>query len=199
MFNSTSTSTIDVFNFDAIRLPPNFEREGGVRKQLTQVRVRKPRPQEWIRVNPDPAYIERVATIYYKESEESKEEIYLVTPSVAEEIGDEIKCATLYLAINRQGAIFIWPCRDENPEMRRGDTAAKSRIEAAEAAMTRYTRVQWRSPAYEYSFRDDTFVEAEPNWPDKPFGELIKIAFLKVGMFVSDLNHPIIKILQGGN
>ena len=44
MFTSTSTSTnpIDVFNFEAIRLSPDFERQAGVRKQLTHIPVRKP-------------------------------------------------------------------------------------------------------------------------------------------------------------
>ena len=88
-----------------------------------------------------------------KEDAEAKEEIYLVDPPLLkldEGLKDEVTAATLFLAINRQGAIFIWVCRDENPAMKRGDIAATSRIEAAEAAMMRYVRVQWRSPAYEY-------------------------------------------------
>ena len=133
MFTTTSTSTeaIDVFDFEAIRIPPNFEREAGVRKQLTMVRVRKPRRQEWVRVHPDPAYHAKVATIVLKEDENSKEEIYLVAPRVAEDMADEITLTTLYLAMNRQGDVFIWPCRDPNPELRRGDTAATSRMEAS--------------------------------------------------------------------
>ena len=201
MFTTTSTSTeaIDVFDFEAIRIPPNFEREAGVRKQLTMVRVRKPRRQEWVRVHPDPAYHAKVATIVLKEDENSKEEIYLVAPRVAEDMADEITLTTLYLAMNRQGDVFIWPCRDPNPELRRGDTAATSRLEAIEAAMTRYVRVQWKSPAYEISFRDASIVETEPVWPDKPFSELIKIAFFRVGLYIDDPNHQVIKILQGRN
>ena len=49
------------------------------------------------------------------------------------------------------------------------------------------------------SFRDASIVEVEPNWPDKPFKELAEIAFFKTGMFVSNLNHPIIQILKGRN
>ena len=201
MFTSTSTSTeaIDVFDFEAIRIPPNFEREAGVRKQLTMVRVRKPRRQEWFRVHADPAYHAKVATIVLKEDENSKEEIYLVAPRVAEDMADEITLTTLYLAMNRQGDVFLWPCRDPNPELRRGDTAAISRLEAIEAAMTRYVRMQWKSPAYEISFRDASIVETEPVWPDKPFSELIKIAFVKVGMYIDDPNHQVIKNLQGRN
>jgi hypothetical protein len=201
MFTTTSTSTeaIDVFDFEAIRIPPNFEREAGVRKQLTMVRVRKPRRQEWVRVHPDPAYHAKVATIVLKEDENSKEEIYLVAPRVAEDMADEITLTTLYLAMNRQGDVFIWPCRDPNPELRRGDTAATSRLEAIEAAMTRYVRVQWKSPAYEISFRDASILETEPVWPDKPFSELIKLAFFRVGLYIDDPNHQVIKILQGRN
>ena len=31
--------------------------------------------------------------------------------------------------------------------------------------MTRYVRVQWKSPAYEISFRDASIVEVEPIGP----------------------------------
>ena len=77
--------------------------------------------------------------------------------------------------------------------------AATSRIEAAEAAMTRYVRVQWKSPAYEMSFRDDTIVDVPPTWPDKPFSELVELAFFKSGLYIADPNHQVIKILQGRN
>ena len=81
IITSTSSSTaapINVFDFEAIRLPPNFEREAGVRKQLTLVRVRQPRKQEWVRVHPE--HRAEVATIVFKENEEAKPEIYLVAP-----------------------------------------------------------------------------------------------------------------------
>jgi hypothetical protein len=201
MFTSTSSSTnpINVFDFAAIRLPPDFEREAGVRKQLTSVSVRKPRRQEWFRVHPDPEYRARVATIAFKENEEAREETFLVDPAVALTLGDEITYTTLYLAINRQGHVFLWPCRAPKADDRRGDIAATSRIEAAEAAMTRYVRVQWKSPAYEMSFRDDTIVDVPPPWPDKPFNELVELAFFKSGLYIADPNHQVIKILQGRN
>jgi hypothetical protein len=197
---TTSTDTpINVFDFAAIRLPPDFEREAGVRKQLTLVPVRKPRRQEWFRAHPDPECRARVATIAFKENEEAREETFLVAPAVALTLGDEITYTTLYLCINRQGHVFLWPCRDPKAEDRRGDIAATTRIEAAEAAMTRYVRVQWKSPAYEMSFRDETIVDAAPLWPDKPFAELVELAFFKSGMYIADPNHQVIKILQGRN
>jgi hypothetical protein len=89
--------------------------------------------------------------------------------------------------------------RDPKAEDKRGDTAATSLIEAAETAMTRYVRVQWQSPDYVMSFRDDSVVEVAPVWPDKPFSELVEIAFFKSGMYIADPNHQVIKILQGRN
>jgi hypothetical protein len=195
---NTANTAIDVSDFAAIRLPPDFEREAGVRKQLTLVRVRGPRKQEWIRVHSD--LFARYATITYKENDESKPEVYLVMPNVARQLGaDEITIATLYLACNRQGEIFIWPCRDPRPGSRAGDLAATSRIAAAEAAMKRQVRVQWRSPAFEISFRDDSIPDVEPIWPDKSLDELVEIAFGRTGLVIRDLNHPVIKILQGRN
>ena len=149
--------------------------------------------------NPDPAYCARVATIILKENDDSKEEIFLVDPSVALGLGDEITYTTLYLAMNRQGDVFIWPCREPNLERRSGDIAATSRLEAVEEAKTRYVRVQWKSPAYEMAFRDASIMETEPAWPDKPFSELVKIAFFKSGMYIADPNHQVVKILQGRN
>jgi hypothetical protein len=147
--NKNTSKPSDTFDFESMRLPPDFEREAGVRKQLTTVRVRKPRRQEWIRVHPDEDYRIRVATIEYKENDESSTEIYLLTAEVAEYLNEtspeEITYATLYLACNRQGDIFIWPCRDPRADSKMGrDVAATTRIEAAEAAMERQVRVQWR-------------------------------------------------------
>jgi hypothetical protein len=65
--------------------------------------------------------------------------------------------------------------------------------------MKRQVRVQWRSPAFEISFRDDSIPDVEPIWPDKSLDELVEIAFGRTGLVIRDLNHPVIKILQGRN
>jgi hypothetical protein len=146
----------------------------------------------------------RVATIEYKENDESSTEIYLLTAEVAEYLKqtspEEITYATLYLACNRQGDIFIWPCRDPRADSKMGrDVAATTRIEAAEAAMERQVRVQWRSPAYEISFRDDSIPDVEPVWPKEPLSELVNIGFVRMGLLIKDTDHAVIKILQGRN
>jgi hypothetical protein len=42
-------------------------------------------------------------------------EIYLVMPGLAPELPGEIFTATLHLAINRQGVVFLWPTRVPPP------------------------------------------------------------------------------------
>ena len=42
----------DPFDAKALRLPPAFEHNAGVRKVISTIPVRKPHSQEWIRVHP---------------------------------------------------------------------------------------------------------------------------------------------------
>ena len=73
-----SGPTPDPFDAKALRLPPAFEVNAGIRKQLTTVPVRKPHPQEWIRVNPNSAYRGNYGVIWLKEDNE----VYLLAPAM---------------------------------------------------------------------------------------------------------------------
>ena len=42
----------DPFNAKALRLPSAFEHNAGIRKVISDIPVRKPHSQEWIRVHP---------------------------------------------------------------------------------------------------------------------------------------------------
>ena len=115
----------------------------------------------------------------------SRKSILLVRPSRCSWATKSLIKRSISRPIGK-GEPFLWPCRQPRLESRSGDLAATSRIEAAEAAMTRYVRVQWKSPAFEMSFRDDHIVDVAPRWPDKSFGELIQIAFDRTGMMIND-------------
>ena len=68
--------TPDPFDAKALRLPPAFEVNAGIRKQLTTVPVRRPHSQEWIRVHPDPAFCGNYGVIILKDDNE----VYLLGP-----------------------------------------------------------------------------------------------------------------------
>jgi hypothetical protein len=71
--------TGDPFDLTKLRLTQDFVETSGVRKLLTTVPVRKPHPQEFVRVHPDAAYRETLAVIELKEDRE----IYLLPPDMA--------------------------------------------------------------------------------------------------------------------
>lgn len=184
------------FNVAALRLPPSFEQNAGVRKVVTTVPVRKPDKQEWIRVHPGDTYRGNFATIRLKQ----EGEYYLVAPAMIESLRPELTFITVYTAINKAGVVFLWPAPLVSDDGRGpGDTWHRSGHEAAAAAMKRLTRVTSNKSlgAYEFSFTDNPIPDNDPVWPDLPFEELLRIGFEKVGRYVATYEHPVIKMLRG--
>lgn len=95
----------DPFDLTNLRLDQSFVESAGVKRLLTTVPVRKPNPQDFVRVHPDPAYRATLAIIELKDDRE----IYLVPPSIAVDLPGEYAMTTIYTAINRQGVTFLWP------------------------------------------------------------------------------------------
>ena len=63
-------STPDPFNPTNLRLSQSFVETAGVKKLLTTIPVRKPSPQDFVRVHPDPAYRENFPIIELKDERE---------------------------------------------------------------------------------------------------------------------------------
>src|SRR6516165_7790058 len=103
------TELFDPFAPANLRLDPEYLKTGGVKKLLTTVPVRKPNKQDFIRVHPDPDY--RLCGVAIIELREDRE-IYLVLPSYAQQLEPQIfNHCNLYLTINRQKVVFIWPVK----------------------------------------------------------------------------------------
>ena len=64
----------DPFDLAKLRVSQDFLETTNVKKLLTTVPIRKPGSQDFVRVNPDPAYRETLAFIELKEDRE----IYIV-------------------------------------------------------------------------------------------------------------------------
>jgi hypothetical protein len=79
----------DPFDLDNLRVDQSFIESCGVKKLLTTIPVRKPSPQDFVRVNSDPAFQESLALIELREDRE-----YYLVPKVTapdlvgETIGD---------------------------------------------------------------------------------------------------------------
>jgi hypothetical protein len=156
--------------------------------------VRKPKPQEWIRVHPD-----KRQDCNFVVLDEGGKEYYLVHPNLHDALQNELVTCTLYVAINTAGVVFLWPAARASESWHRSSTWARSRHEAAAAAMLRRVRVQPNTSmqAYEIAYSDHPGPEPDPVWPDKSLQELADIAFRKTGRLIDSLDHPVIKYLRG--
>jgi hypothetical protein len=129
-FGPTTTDTgDDPFKPSNLRLSQQFTEIVGVKKLLTTVPVRKPNPQDFVRVHPDPAFRGQFAILELKEEREE----YIVTNNAVHELSEEAVNKVLYTAITRQGTPFMWPVRLPTSEGKDMDWWRSAR-EAAERA-----------------------------------------------------------------
>ena len=183
-------STVDPFNPTNLRLSQSFVETAGVKKLLTTVPVRKPSPQDFVRVHPDPAYRENFPIIELKDEREE----YIVVADLVPTLVGEFVTKTLFTAINRQGTVFFWPVRLPSPDGKNLDWWRSSR-EAAELAMKSWIRVRANMNLGAYDIFQAESVISDPEWPQLGFWELIKIAFRD--HLVDRIDHPVIKRLRG--
>jgi hypothetical protein len=179
----------DDFNLENLRLDQSFL-ETSVKKLLVTIPVRRPSNQDYIRVNPNPAYRGNFAIIELRD----EREIYLLSLTIARGLPGEFANATIYTAINRQGVLFLWPVKLPQPDGRVIEWH-RAAAEAAEIAMTRWIRVKANMSLGAYDIIAATGVVPDPVWPKEPFQQLLKIAFRSY--FVNSFDHPLVKRLTG--
>jgi hypothetical protein len=187
---STPPAAGDPYDLAKLRLDQNFVEATGVKKLLTTVSVKKPNPQDFVRVHASPEYRSALALIELKDDRES----YIVPPAIARELPGEYITAIVYTAINRQGVVFLWPVRLPGPDGRVIEWH-RSAQDAAELAMKRWVRVKANTSLGAYEIFEAASTLLDPVWPELTFNELVRIAFR--GKLVDSLEHPVIKRLRG--
>lgn len=185
-----NTSLPDPFDPAALRINPASTASIGVKKLLTTIPARKPGKQVFVRVHPDEIYRLTAAVVDLKE----EGEVYLVAPSVAEALAEEVTLVTLFTAVDRQGNLFLWPVKLPKGDAR-SNTWNLSALAAAEAAMKAWVRVVANMAGQAYDVFRATGDLPEPEWPDLTLKEILKIAFRD--RYIDDLEHPVIRKLQG--
>ena len=181
----------DPFNPAALRLDQSFADTVGVRKLLTTVPVRKPNRQDFVRVHSDPQFrLTPAAIIEIKEDRE----VYLVTPDIAQQLPGEFTVATLYLAINRQGVVQLWPVKLPSPDGKHNEWH-RSAAEGAERAMGGWVRITANMSLGAYEIREATGELPDPEWPAYPFEEILRVAFRD--RIVDRADHPLLQRLRG--
>jgi hypothetical protein len=180
----------DPFSPDNLRLSQSFTEIMPVKKLLTVVPVRKPGPQDWVRVRPGAEFRENFPIVEIKDEREE----YIVTSGLVPELVDEVVSKTLFTAINRQGTIFLCPCRLPGPDGKDLDWWRSLR-EGAEAATKSWVRVKSNMNLGAYDIFQSESILSEPEWPELGFWDLIKIAFRD--HLIDRIDHPVIDRLRG--
>jgi hypothetical protein len=185
-----STAAPDPFDIASLRLNPSFLETAGVKKLLTTVPVKRPSPQDFVRVHPAAEYRENFAMVDLKDDREE----YLVHPTILSELTGEVVYKTIFTGVNRQGVVFLWPVRLPAPDDRKTEWPRSAR-EAAELAMTQWVRMKANMSLGAYEITVAESVMADPVWPELPFPELVRVAFRE--RIITTLDHPVIKRLRG--
>jgi hypothetical protein len=181
----------DPFDPASLRLPQDFSAVLGVKRALLTVPVRKPNREWFVRTHPDPAYQLKTAVIEIQHPDE----IYLVKQDLWEALAGESTFTTklLILTVNRQHTAFFWPIRLPDPSGR-VDNWSQSALSAAQLAMQRWVRVtsDMSLGAYSVLYAD---YDADPVWPERTMGELLKVAFRD--RYIDTSDHIILRQLRG--
>jgi hypothetical protein len=160
----------------------------GAVEVLTHIPVRKPNRHEFIRVHPE--YILDTTVFTDKEERES----YLVAPRMRGELVGEARPVLLVPTISRQSALFIWPVPLPSEDGRRNawtDTAQ----EAMRLAQEHWVRLMADMGQGLYRIYLAEGQLSDPVWPDKPFEELLEIAFKD--RVIDSPDHPVVRRLRG--
>jgi hypothetical protein len=173
-------------NLSALEVTPTSQI--GAREILSCISVRKPKNSEFVMVSP----ANQLTTIVYEDKDEG--ETYFVTPEIRPLMIAGTVTKMLTLAVNQTGSPFIWPVPVDEKSSRKNNWNESARA-AYHQAKTHWVKLVGDRAAGYYRIYLAEGELPQPRWPDKPFGELLELAFNNRNIDRED--HPIIKAMRG--
>lgn len=183
-------SVPDPFDPALLRLSQDFGGTIGVKKILTVVSCRKPNRHEFVRVRPGDDW--RLETGVFEDK--VNRDVYLVRRELWDELVGEVCPVCLFLAVNRQGDVFLWAAKLPGQGGRTNDWN-DSALASARLAETRWVRIAANMGAGMYDTLEAAGELSDPTWPDLTFPEILKLCFQ--GRFIQSIDHPVIRALRG--
>jgi hypothetical protein len=189
---SSPAPEIDPFDPQTYRVSQTLAAAAGVKRHLTELPVCKPRAEWWVRRHPDPEFSLSTWVIELREDQD----VYLVLPPLWPSLMGKVsfRPKTLHLAVTMQGKLFFWLVNRPPDETKEPDKWSRTPMEAARLAKDRWTHLYWDPEARQHRVEtSDSTVE--PEWPDLPVRELLKVAFKD--RVIDTLDHPVLRRLRG--
>jgi len=178
----------DPFDPASLRLSRDFVGEVAVQRVRAPVEARKPRRDEFIRVNADAAYQVTAATLEFESV------LYLVTPDMVPPLLDEVTPVEIVVAVNRHQQAFLWPVKLPKA----GCSAIawhSSARNAAKIAETHWVRVKANQPASSYDAEQAEIDLGAPAFPTETLRDLLRMAF--EGRMIDRPDNDVLRKLRG--
>jgi hypothetical protein len=181
---------VGLTSLEEIRVSPDFVADAAVEDVVGPVGYRKPSKNEFFRVRKGDDMQVTVAVIADPTDEQLD---WLILPHVRNHLDEEYTHVNLRMAINRFGALFIWPLKISRDG--RANTWNDSAKVAAEQATTHWCKMVSSREASQYFVKKAKGDIPDPIWPEISFLEAVNRAFS--GRIVNDTNHPFLQRLRG--
>jgi hypothetical protein len=126
----------------------------------------------------------------------SKEErkTYMIAPNMRDVLMDEVKAYRLYLTSTRQGVITFIPVPLPDIDGR-ANQWHESLMRVCDLATREWVRMVADMGLGGYQTYTASGDIPEPEWPDKPMNELLRIAFQ--GRYIDSEDHAVVRQLYG--
>ena len=181
---------VDEFSPENLRLLNKIDLKDLVTMELVELPARKPKKDEWFRVHPDYQQQGGILEI------DSENKVFWVSKKMQSQVAHD-PCFTFrlcVLCVTRQGVPFIWPVKTDVEAGGSGDKYVRIPFAAMTFGREKWTRLYWSQERREHQIETSDLLDV-PKFPDKPFPELLKLAFKDA--VISTPDHPAILNLKG--
>ena len=180
----------DEFSPENLRLLNKIDLRDLVITELVELPARKPKKGEWFRVHPD--YHQQGGILEL----DGERKVFWVAKKIQSQVAHD-GCFTFrlcVLCVNLEGVPFIWPVKTDVEAGGTGNKWVRIPFEAMTKGREKWTRLYWSDEKREHIVLTSDLLDV-PKFPDKPFSELLKLAFK--GAVISTPDHPAILNLKG--
>ena len=178
------------FDPAAFRLSQDFASTINVRRVLTAMLCRKPHRHEFVRVRPGEEW--RFETSVFEDK--VNREVFIVARDLWPELVGEVYRVCLFLTINRQEDIFLWPVKLPGPDGR-SNQWNDSALAAARMAESKWVRVAANMSGGMYDVFEAAGKLSEPTWPELSEFEILNLCFKD--RRIQSVDHPAIRAIRG--
>ena len=162
-------------------------------KPLIQVKERKPKKDEYVRVHPD---LVADYGLYEFDDGGQERERFLVLPKVRYLLDNELMPHRVHVAINRYGEPFIWAIKLPQEGNVGGHTWLETALMCAEQAKHLWIKVKSNRAAGMYEAVKAQGELGDPEWPrGKNLRDFVELAFK--GKVIDRPDHPVLLKMSG--